>query len=340
MLLADRFRAHADAAARERSPLYEEWSRGIADDPDVLRLIERAPEARRQPALVLAVSRWLGAPLESWLRLRDWMLAHPDALVAELGRRTTQVNDVRRLGPVSLALSRVDGPVALLEVGASAGLCLFPDRYAFHATARGAGIDVDLRWGDPGGDVAVELDIDLGVGVDARPSPLADAVATGRVELPEIVWRAGLDLDPVDVTDPAAVSWLETSLPPGPSERVDLLRRAVSVARSAPPRIVRGDAVDGLASLAAAAPPGARLVVVSTGTLVYLPGERRQAFVDAVRRLDASWISYERRDLLHDVVADPPQGVAPGDDFAALALDGHALAVGDAHGTRLRLLPS
>ncbi|KQO81926.1 hypothetical protein ASF17_12630 [Frigoribacterium sp. Leaf263] len=340
MLLADRFRAHAEAAVRERSPLYDEWSRGIADDPDVLALIGRAPEARRQPALVLAVARWLGAPLEPWPSLREWMLAHPDALVAELGRRTTQVNDVRRLGPVSLALSRVDGPVALLEVGASAGLCLFPDRYAFHATARGHGVDVDLRWGDPVGDVVVGLDIDLGSGADAPPSALAGAVSAGRVELPEIVWRAGLDLDPVDVTDPSAVSWLETSLPPGPSDRVDLLRRAVAVARSAPPRILRADAVDGLAAAAADAPTDARLVVVSTGTLVYLPGARRQAFVDAVRRLDASWISYERRDLLHDVVVPPHAGLAPGGDFAALALDGHALAVGDAHGTRVRLLPS
>lgn len=334
MLLADRFRSHADASAREQSPLYAEWSLGIAGDPDVLALIERAPEARRQPALVLAVSRWLGAPLAPWPRLREWMLAHPDALLAELARRTTQVNDVRRLGPVSLALARLEGPVALLEVGASAGLCLFPDRYAFRADLRGAGRDEQARWGAADSDVVVELDVDLG---DAA---LPHDEWPRRVVLPEIVWRAGLDLEPVDVTDPAAVSWLETSLPPGPSERVDLLRRAVAIARSAPPRLVRGDAVDGLAALAATAPSDARLVVVSTGTLVYLPGRRRQAFVDAVRALGATWLSYERRDLLHDVVAEVPEGVAPGDEFAALALDGRALAVGDAHGTRVRLLPS
>jgi len=334
MLLADRFRSHADASAREQSPLYAEWSLGIAGDPDVLALIERAPEARRQPALVLAVSRWLGAPLAPWPRLREWMLAHPDALLAELARRTTQVNDVRRLGPVSLALARLEGPVALLEVGASAGLCLFPDRYAFRADLRGAGRDEQARWGAADSDVVVELDVDLG------DSPLPHDEWPRRVVLPEIVWRAGLDLEPVDVTDPAAVSWLETSLPPGPSERVDLLRRAVAIARSAPPRLVRGDAVDGLAALAATAPSDARLVVVSTGTLVYLPGRRRQAFVDAVRALGATWVSYERRDLLHDVVAEVPEGVAPGDGFAALALDGRALAVGDAHGTRVRLLPS
>jgi hypothetical protein len=330
MLLADRFRDHAVAAEREGAPLYVDWSLGLASDADALRLVERAPEARRQPALVLAVCRWLGAPLEPWPALRDWLLAHGDAFVAELGRRQTQVNDVRRLGPVSLALARLEGPIALLEIGASAGLCLLPDRYAFRASVRdpdGSG-DERLRtlaWGDPHSPVAIDLHVD---------GPLA-----GRVELPPVVWRAGIDLDPVDVTDPAAVSWLETLLPPGPTERVELLRRAVAIARSAPPRIVRGDAVDALRDLAAGAPPEAQLVVVSTGTLVYLPGRRRQAFVDAVRALDARWVSYERRDLLHDVVAEVPDGLAPGADFAALALDGRAIGVGDAHGTRLRMLP-
>ena len=112
----------------------------------------------------------------------------------------------------------------------------------------------------------------------------------------------------------------------------------MALARTAPPRLVAADAVDGLAALAAEAPQGTTLVVVSTGTLVYLPGRRRQAFVDEVGRLGARWISYERRDLLADVVAEAPPGVPAGDAFAALALDGRAIGVGDAHGTRLHLV--
>jgi hypothetical protein len=295
--LPDRFAAYAVAVEREGSPLWAAAARGIAADPEVLALVGRAEEARRQPVLVLAVARWLGAPLGPWPELRRWLLDHPDAFLAELGRRLTQTNDVRRTTPVSLALARVEGPVALLEVGASAGLGLLPD-----------------RWGHRAADVRGAL---------------------GAVRLPEVVWRAGLDLDPLDVTSDADTGWLDALLPPGAPERAALLARAVSVARTAPPRVDRGDAVDDLARLAAEAPGDATLVVVSTGTLVYLPGRRRQQFVDTVRALGARWISYERRDLLHDVRVVVPDGVPDDEAFAVLALDGEALAVGDAHGTRL-----
>ncbi|HKS47230.1 MAG TPA: DUF2332 family protein [Amycolatopsis sp.] len=73
---------------------------------------------------------------------------------------------------------RAAGPLALLEVGASAGLCLPPDRY-----------DYDYDYGErvlPGTPV-------FPCRVDTA-TPLPERV-------PEIVWRAGLDLNPLDVTD-------------------------------------------------------------------------------------------------------------------------------------------
>jgi hypothetical protein len=310
--LADRFAAYADAVLLDGSPLWAAAARAIAADAEVLALVERAEEARRRPVLVLAVARWLGAPLGPWPELRRWLLDHPDLFVDELRRRLTQTNDVRRTSPVSLALARVEGPVALLEVGASAGLGLLPDRYGHRAG--------DLRWGDVDSPVQLEVVVhgDL-----------------GEAQLPEVVWRAGLDLDPLDVRSAADVGWLDALLPPGATGRAELLAQAVSVARGAPPRVERGDAVDDLVRLAAEAPRDATLVVVSTGTLVYLPGRRRQEFVDTVRGLGARWISYERRDLLRDVPVVVPPGTPGAESFAVLALDGLALAVGDAHGTRL-----
>ncbi|NRD26894.1 DUF2332 domain-containing protein [Frigoribacterium sp. VKM Ac-2836] len=324
MSTSDRFLAAALAFDREESPSQAELARGIALDPTALAVLDRAEEARRQPVLVLAVCRWLGAPLGPWSALRPWLLARSDDVVAELARRLTQTNDVRRCAPLSVALARVPGPVALLEVGASAGLCLMVDRYGYRSG--------DRRWGDPSSPVQLALDVHSPSGGRAPKTP---ELPTGP--LPEVVWRAGIDLDPVDVRDRDQVAWLETLLPPERGDRLELLGRAVALARTAPPRLVGADAVDGLAALAAEAPADATLVVVSTGTLVYLPGRRRQAFVDEVGRLGARWISYERRDLLTDVVAEVPPGARPDDAFAALALDGQALGVGDAHGTRLHL---
>ena len=70
-------------------------------------------------------------PTPAW---REWLLRNWDA-VAEVARaRTTQTNEAGRCATWMPRLSRIDGPVALLEVGAAAGLCLFPDRYGYEYT--------------------------------------------------------------------------------------------------------------------------------------------------------------------------------------------------------------
>ena len=322
---ASRFRDFAAAADLGGSAVYAAWATGVAGDAEIIALVDTAAPSQRQPVLVFAVARTLGASLDGYPTLRSWLLAHRAAFLRELGRRGTQTNDVRRVAPVSVALTRIPGPVALLEVGAAAGLCLFPDRFA-----------VDLGGtvvGDPASGVHVRVDLN---GIEV-PS-------TAR--LPQVVWRAGLDLYPLDPLDPEDARWLETLLWPGQDARLDLLRHALAVVRRGDAEmhggdalVRRGDAVDGLAPLAALAPPGATLVVVSTGTLVYLPGHRRQAFVDTISRLGARWISYEKSGLLDGVAATVPSDVRLGvdaDTFATLALDGIALAAGDAHGTVLR----
>jgi len=323
---AARFSAYADAADRDGTPEQAALARAIAGDPELLAVVDRAQESRRQPVLVLAVARWLGSPRGPWSVVRPWLLDHADLLVAELGRRLTQTNDVRRCGPLSLALARVPGPVSLLEVGASAGLALVLDRYGYRAGGS--------AWGDPAS--PVQLDLEL----SGPGAPGGGARDAAPLRLPEVVRRTGVDLAPVDPASDEEVRWLDALLPAEAAGRRDLLARAVRVARGAPPALVAGDAVAALADPRLTTPaPGSTLVVVTTGVLVYLPGERRQAFTEAVAGLDARWLSYERTGSLHAVPV--PVGVDPADPaaFATLALDGVPLAVGDAHGTRLRLLP-
>ncbi|GAB2978384.1 DUF2332 family protein [Frigoribacterium salinisoli] len=331
MTTADRFSAYADAADRDGTPEQAALARGIAGDPELVAVVDRAQESRRQPVLVLAVARWLGLPRGPWSVVRPWLLDHADLLVAELGRRLTQTNDVRRCGPLSFGLARVPGPVSLLEVGASAGLALVLDRYGYRAGGS--------AWGDPASPVQLDLELS-GPGAPGDGARGGAASAAGSLRLPEVVRRTGVDLAPVDPTSDDEVRWLDALLPAEAAGRRDLLARAVRVARGAPPALVAGDAVAALDDQRLTTPaPGSTLVVVTTGVLVYLPGERRQAFTEAVTGLDARWLSYERTGSLHAVPV--PEGVDPADPaaFATLALDGVPLAVGDAHGTRLRLLP-
>ncbi|BDZ49306.1 hypothetical protein GCM10025867_15470 [Frondihabitans sucicola] len=325
MTTAERFREFATAAARQNSPLYAEWADRIVVDDVILRLIDQARPGQRQPVLVFAVARLLGAPEAPYEALHEWLIAHREAFLAELDVRLTQTNDVRRVAPVALALAeaRLDGPVALLEVGAAAGLGLYPDRYRIDvASASGS-----RTLGDPQSSVRLTLR------VEGEPRGAQDPRA-----LPSIRHRAGLDVAPLDVRRAADAVWLETLLWPGQGDRVALLRSAVDVARRDPAAIAAGDAVDGLDSLVSGVPAGITPVVVTAGTLVYLPGARRQEFVDAVARLGVRWISYEKTGLLagiHATLGDPARSLTGSEHFATLALDGRALGTGDAHGTRL-----
>ena len=106
--------------------------------------------------------------------------------------RRTQTNEAARCALMLPLLAALPQPLALLEVGASAGLCLLPDRY---------GYDYD---GPP-----------ARRGISRPCAALPKRPAAPRGQLPEIAWRAGLDLDPIDVFDPEQVRWLELLIWPG-----------------------------------------------------------------------------------------------------------------------------
>src|SRR5690606_22469687 len=139
---------------RGRSDGYAQWAAGVADDGAVQALLARIPASRRQPPLVFAVTRLLGVGEPDYPQWRNWLLAHADAVVAECGRRSLQTNEPLRCAALLPALTRVPGPIALLEVGASAGLCLYPDRYSYRYVGAAGETCLD----PPGGPSPVTLE--------------------------------------------------------------------------------------------------------------------------------------------------------------------------------------
>ncbi len=311
---AEWYSTYAEVEARGQSATYEEWAVGVASDPVVIALLERMPLQKRQPPLVFAVSRLLGAPVGPYGPFRDWFVAHAKAVAAEAAHRMTQTNEPRRCAALLPALALIPGPLALLEVGASAGLCLYPDRYSY-------------RWNDE------RLDPSDGVS-----AVTLECAVTGPfpvpTRMPEIVWRGGDDLVPLDVTDPGDALWLELLVPPEQQARRERLRASIEIAAADPPHLEAGDARAGLASLAAQAPPGATLVVITSGVLVYLPAAERALFADAVRDLGCRWVSLEGRSALARADAALPREVGAGGRFV-LALDEHPLAFSGPHGQNL-----
>ncbi|RKE12791.1 DUF2332 domain-containing protein [Catellatospora citrea] len=310
MIDASRYTDFALREARGVSPTYERLSLAIAADEQILALLATVPEPKRQPNLLLGVVRLLGGPVDDPAAFRDFTLARWSAIEPELRTRATQTNESGRCALLLPVLSALPQPLALLEVGAAAGLGLYPDRYTY-------------RYGDH----------KLGSG-----GPVLDCTLTGTTpptRLPDVVWRAGLDLNPLQVTDPDDVAWLEALIWPEHQHRRDRLRAAAAVAAADPPTLIRGDLVDDLPALAAQAPAGATLVVFHTSVLYQVPADRRAAFTALVRDLPGHWISVEAPEVMGY------QGLPPAPDGAlhnVLALDGTPLAWTRGHGQAMAWL--
>jgi hypothetical protein len=129
--VAQRYRRFAEWEARDRSPLYQELALGVAGDRGLLALLERLPPARQQPNLFFAAVQYRGGPQPDFPAFRAFVLRHADQVVATMAARRTQTNEVGRCALLLPLLAALPGPLALVEVGASAGLCLLPDRYAY-----------------------------------------------------------------------------------------------------------------------------------------------------------------------------------------------------------------
>lgn len=299
-----RFAAHE---ARGVSPAYERLASAVAQDGALVSLIDTLPPGKRQPNLLFGVVRLLGGPVRSPVAFCAYVLNHWKAISAQMRARSTQTNEPGRCAVLLPVLASLPQPLALLEVGASAGLCLYPDRYAY-------------RYGD-------RL---LGAG-----EPILDCALTGTEpprRRPEVVWRAGLDLNPLDVTDPADAAWLEALIWPEHAHRLARLRAAAAIVAADPPLLVRGDLVDDLPALAARAPADATLVVFHTSVLYQVPYDRRAAFAALVRTLPgAHWVSNDVPDVIsYDGLPTRPAGFPH-----LLALDGRPLGWSRSHGDGL-----
>jgi hypothetical protein len=263
------------------SPLYERLSLGIAEDPALLAIAVRANPGQPAPNLFLGAVHFLllrGAqqplatfypslsPATSWPAdpypsFRACCLEHQEEILDLISTRIVQTNEVRRCGCLLPAFAYVaqqagGRPLAIVEIGASAGLNLLWDRYGYDY---GVG-----RWfGNPRSPVQIACEL------RGNRQPPLPAV------WPVVTMREGLDLNPIDVRDSAAVLWLCALVWPDEAGRAELLQRAVQVAQQDPPRLVAGDALDVLPEVLATIPPEQAVCVFHAHTMNQFPPEAR-----------------------------------------------------------------
>lgn len=285
----------ASAAAFERLadaegsaiPMYARLCRTIASDDAVAELLLHAPVGQRLPVLLLAalhdvVLEDRTVPLAPWYpsvggradhrgdlhaALRATLDARRDRVLHLLAHRQVQTNEVNRCVAWRLGLGALaaedDRDLALVEVGTSAGLNLFPDRYRIELGSSGT----TTVLGPPAAPVRLSADLRRW----AWPGP---------VPIPAIVSRVGLDQRPLDVADPEDARWLTACVWPEQLERFERLRAAISWCAAAPPELQRGDLVDDLDVALDVAPVGSHVVVLCSWVLAYVERARRTAFLE------------------------------------------------------------
>ncbi len=340
--LSRRFRRFGERECVPASPLYGQLAVGIAGDANLL-LIAAGARAGPVPNLFLAAVHFLllqGAahPLAEFYPdlagraarapdddpfplFRAFCLAHAGAIGELIATRLVQTNEVRRcacLMPAFAAVARQAGdrPLALVEVGASAGLNLLWDRYHYDYGAAGS-------CGDPRSPVRLACELRG----DRQPKLPAD--------LPAVGFRVGLDLSPIDVCDGDAALWLRALIWPEQLDRAELLGWALEIAQAHPPPLVAGDALDLLPAVLASAESDAALCLFHTFVLNQFPAAARERFADLVAehaaRRDLSVIAIEWREPYPSVVLT---------SFRSGARFEKTLAHCDAHGGWLAWLES
>jgi hypothetical protein len=307
--IAAGFRRFAEIEAAGRSPLYGELARAVAVDADLLAFLAAMPEPKWQPQLLFNAVQYLQGPLTSRAEFVDAWRARPDDIAAVMASHTTQTNIPARCATLLPVLAALPQPLALVEVGASAGLCLYPDRYSY---------DYDGHRVVPRHDAGV------------APFRCAPSPATPLPAAPvEVVWRAGLDLNPLDVHDPDDVAWLDALVWPGEEHLRAQLHAAVALARAEPVPVRAGDLATDLAPLLAEAPSDATLVVFHSAVFPYVPDPARSAFLDTVRASRAVWVANEAPPRIPGL--DAATVAAHPEHHYLLCRDGRPLARADPH---------
>lgn len=335
--VAGRLREHADKAGSE---LYRVLLHRAADDVEsggptwpLLRGLEGAYDSMLSLRFLGAVhrlalsgaapdvARWLptcDGELDAdraWDAIRGLVAARGDEL-RPLVARPVQTNEPGRAAALvgGLHLAAAGRPVRLLELGASAGLLLRLDRYAYDVAG--------VQWGDA-----------------RSPVRFDDAVFAGA-ERPRldpqlaIVERRGCDRAPLAPTDPDDRMSLRAFVWADDPARLCRLDAALDVAGRAPSVVVdRADAVTWADAQLIVTPSDVATVVMHSVVMQYLPPEDVARLESRIVEAGAAatefapfgWLRFEPEDGRFVVRLTTWPG---GDD--------RVLATAHPHGTRVR----
>ncbi|WP_018352525.1 DUF2332 domain-containing protein [Longispora albida] len=244
-----------------------------------------------------------GHPLSTWDgdvrgNFRDFVARYEKELSLICASRKARAND-----PLVAAMLRPgigfaqhwagDRELALVELGAAAGLTLMLDRFGY-------------RYGEAGLDTGRPLVLDIEVRGESV-SYLGEPLRIGQ--------RIGIDLDPIGIADADEIAWLRACSHdlPGQRTRID---QALAEAEEASPELVAGDFMAELPGVLAGIPDCRVPVVYEANVMCCLEQRAELPGLLAAAGRDLVWVS---KDMPKYVL-----GLFTGDDLGEFA-EAHGL---------------
>ncbi len=211
-------------------------------------------------------------------------IADADDEICAFLEHPPQTNEVARSAVLYPGMCFIAGqtglPLALYEVGASGGLNLFADRFAYQFG--------DQRRGDPASGVQL--------------SPEWSGAEPPHIE-PRIIRRMGCDRNPLDITRADHRDRMIAYIWPDQAARIARIKAALTIAQHDPPEMARMDAADWVEARLSKTPEvGVTRVLFHSIAYQYFPDDVKQriksrmeaAGEKATKSAPLAWLSFEQ----------------------------------------------
>lgn len=296
-LISEKFTDFAHYECQGSSELYEILSYKIAEDEEMLRLASHARPGQPIPNLLFGAVHFLllkgfehelnqfyhnlssstRKVEEAYPFFKDFCMQNAGAISELLRSKIVQTNEVRRCAYLYPALSNVhqlsSKPLALIEIGTSAGLQLFMDQYSYSYGTK---------------QVFGKKDSGIHISSDLR----GGALPTIHGNIP-IAARIGVDLHINDVTKEEDVLWLNALIWPEHHERRKLFEKTAGFVKDKKVQLIEGDGVELLTQLCEKIPKDQQICVFHTHVANQMPSETKEKLLKVIKEIGA------RRDIFH-----------------------------------------
>lgn len=297
-IISDRFKNFAVKECKGSSQLYEHLSKKISEDDEMLELCSNAKEGQPIPNLFLGAVHYLllkgtehelkqfyGSIVESpnkgkgcFPYFKDFCQKNKNEIISILKRKLVQTNEVRRCSYLYPSFcyiyEKVKKPLALIEIGTSAGLQLLWDEYCYS-------YGTDKIFGNHNSDVHIKAD------VKGEVPPFLMSTS------PPVSTRVGLDLHINDLNNSEDYLWLKSLIWPNHSERRELFEGASNYVRRNHLNLIEGDGIALLSDIVKEISEDSVICVFHTHVANQLPQEAKSKLLKDVKLIG------KQRDIFH-----------------------------------------